>query len=112
MLDVSRRTEWEKWKKFAAGRPCRGAELKQLLGEGRAPIPTRRGDTNQVAHLQRVGGPIIPPEMKSRLCGRGDLEGIDGLRTDSPTAEIEAHHLLFSYAASHKLQLKMGDIPN
>ena len=44
--------------------------------------------------------------------GRGDLEGVDGLRTDSPTAEIEAHHPLFSYAAPRKLQLKMGDIPN
>ena len=27
-LDISRRTEWEKWRKFVAGRPCRGAELK------------------------------------------------------------------------------------
>ena len=54
----------------------------------------------------------MPPEFKSRLCGRGDLEGIDGLRTDSPTAEIEAHHLLFSFAASNKLILKTADISN
>ena len=30
-----------------------------------------------------------------RQCGRGDLEGGNGLRTDSPTAEIETHHLGF-----------------
>ena len=28
-LDSSRRDEWEKWKKFVAGRPCRGEELQQ-----------------------------------------------------------------------------------
>ena len=50
--------------------------------------------------------------MKSRLCGRGDLEGIDGLCTDSPTAEVEAYRLVVSYAASRKLQLKMGDVSN
>ena len=30
-LDISRKTEWEKWKQFVAERPCRGEELKQLL---------------------------------------------------------------------------------
>jgi hypothetical protein len=40
------------------------------------------------------------------------LEGIDGLRKDSPTAEIEAHNLLFSFAASEKLTLKTADISN
>ena len=65
LLDASRRAEWGKWKRPVAGRPCFGAELKQLLGEGPAPIPTRWVDANQVAHLQRAGGPIVPPEMKS-----------------------------------------------
>ena len=51
-------------------------------------------------------------DLKSRLCARGDLEGIDGLRKDSPTAEIEVHHLLFSWAASNKLVLKTADISN
>ena len=94
-LDISRRTEWEKWKKFVAGRPCRGAELQQLLEQGHVPIPTRWVDVDKASHRRRAGGPFVPPELKSRLCGRGDLEGIDGLRADSPTAEIESHHLLF-----------------
>ena len=50
--------------------------------------------------------------MKSRLTARGDLEGLDGIRSDSPTAETEAHHLLFSWAASNKITLKSGDISN
>ena len=54
----------------------------------------------------------MPPEFKSRLCGRGDLEGIDGLRADSPTAEIEAHNLLFSWAAANQLDLSTADISN
>ena len=51
-------------------------------------------------------------EYKSRLTGRGDLENLDGLRTDSPTAEIEAHNLIFSFAAAMGIRLKVGDISN
>jgi hypothetical protein len=111
-LDISRREEWEKWKKFTAGKPCKGKELQQLLYDGHVPIPTRWVDVDKASHKRRDGGPIILPEYKSRLCGRGDLEGIDGLRTDSPTAEIEAHHLLFSFAASNKLKIRTADISN
>ena len=63
-------------------------------------------------YQRREGGPAIVADYKSRLCGRGDLEGIDGLRKDSPTAEIESHNLLFSWAASNKLILKTADISN
>jgi hypothetical protein len=111
-LDISRRTEWEKWQKFIAGRPCRGAELKKLLDEGHNPIPMRWVDVDKASHRRRQGGPYVPPEYKSRLCGRGDLEGIGGLRNDSTTAEIEAHHLLFSFASSNRLKLKIADISN
>ena len=76
------------------------------------PIPTRWVDTDKNAHLRRGDGPVVPADYKSRLCGRGDLEGIDGLRKDSPTAEIEAHNLLFSFAAACKLILKTADISN
>jgi len=111
-LDISRATEWHKWKEFTAGRPCSGNELAKLLAEGNVPIPTRWVDTDRNSHLKRTGGPVILADYKSRLTARGDLEGIEGLRKDSPTAEIEAHHLLFSFAASMKLKLKKGDISN
>ena len=66
-LDISRKTEWEKWKQFVAGRPCRGAELKQLLDEGHVPIPTRWVDTDRNAHQRREGGPVVTADYKSRL---------------------------------------------
>ena len=73
-------------------------------------MPTRWVDVDRNAHMRRDGGPLVLPDYKSRLCGRGDLEGIDGLRADSPTAEIEAHNLLFSFGASNKLTIKTADI--
>ena len=111
-MDISRRVEWEKWKNIIAGRPIKGPELEYLLAEGHVPIPTRWVDVDRASHMRRAGGPIVPPEYKSRLCGRGDLEGLDGLRSDSPTAEIESHNLVFSFAASNKLELKTADISN
>ena len=111
-LDASRKTEWEKWKQFVAGRPCGGKELQKSLDEGHVQIPIRGVDTDRNSHQRREGGPAIVADYKSRLCGRGDLDGIDGLRKDSPTAEIGSHNLLFSWAASNKLILKMVDISN
>ena len=69
-LDVSRRTEWEKWKQFVAGRACGGDELKRLLDEGHVPFPTRWVDTDRNSHLQPKGGPVVQADYKSRLCGR------------------------------------------
>ena len=111
-LDISRRTEWEKWIKFTAGRACRGKELRQLLAAGHKPINMRWVDVDKNSHLRRPGGPHVPPEYKSRLCGRGDMEYVEGLRTDSPTAEIESHHILFSFAAARKLKIRTADISN
>ena len=72
-LDISRGTEWSKWKQFVAGRPIRGKELQKLLEEGHKPIPTRWVDVDRNAHLRRSGEPTILPDYKSRLCSRGDL---------------------------------------
>ena len=55
---------------------------------------------------------LLRPTYKSRLVGRGDLEGLDGLRKDSPTADIESHNLLFSWAASLGLDIWTADISN
>jgi hypothetical protein len=89
-----------------------GKELREgidiscrIEGEHR-PVPTRREDVDKASHKRRPRGPFVPPELTSRLCGRGDLDGIDGLRSDSHTADIESHHLLFSFAASSKLKIK------
>ena len=74
--------------------PARARELRGRL---------RRALCLVIGAVRRVGRAV---------CGRGDLEVIDGLRADSPTAEIEAHNVLFSYAAANKLDLKTADISN
>ena len=89
-MDVSRREEWNKWKKFTAGRPIRGKQLKELLSAGHMPIRARWVDVDRASHKRRAGGPFVPPDFKSRLIARGDLGGLDGIRSDSPTAETEA----------------------
>ena len=61
-LDMSRRDEWMKWKRFVAGRPCRGRELEKLLAEGHEPVPTRWVDVDKAAYKRKPGGPPIPPE--------------------------------------------------
>ena len=38
-LDVSRSTEWNKWKKFNAAVPIGPAKLKELLDEGHSATP-------------------------------------------------------------------------
>jgi len=111
-LEASRGVEWSKWQLFQAGKPCRGKELQQLLEEGHEVIPTRRVDVDRNAHKRQTNGPEIAPEYKSRLTGRGDLEIIDGLRADSPTADIESHNLVFSFAASKMIAIKSADISN
>lgn len=75
-------------------------------------MPTSWVDVDRAAHRRRVGGPILPPEDKSRLTRRGDLEGLDGTRSDSPTAEIESHNILFAFAVSNGLVLKTVAISN
>ena len=75
----------EKWKQFHAGRPCRGKELKELLDAGHVPSPTRWVDRDRNEFKRRAGNPDnVPLGLKSRLVGRGDLENLDGVRTDSP----------------------------
>lgn len=111
-MDINRREEWNKWKEFTAGRPIRGKELQELLSAGHVPIQTRWVCVDRAAHKRRIGGPFVPPDLRSRLTARGDLEGSHGIRSDPPTAETEAHHLLFSWAASTKVKLKSGDILN
>ena len=80
-LDGSRKVEWDEWLQFVAGKPCRGKELQHLLDEGHEIVPTRWVDVDKAAHKRRKNGPVIPPEYKSRLTGRGDLENLDGIRT-------------------------------
>ena len=110
-LVASRRAEWEKWLHFNAGHVVRGELLKELLDEGHRLIPTQWIETDRNEHKRRPGV-FVPPDFKSRLVGCGQLENALGLRTDSPTAELEAINMIASFAACNCLRLKTADISN
>jgi hypothetical protein len=108
----ARKKEWAKWMKFQAVVPIEGAELTKMLEEGNRIIPTRWVDTDKAFFKRTPDGPYVPPEYKSRLVVRGDMERQEGLRTDSPTCDLSALRLVLSYAASKRLTIQSADITN
>ena len=66
-------------------------------------------ETDKNAHKRRDGH-HVKPELKSRRVGCGNFEETDGLRTDSPTADVDAHNLVFSWCASNKVKIRSADI--
>ena len=50
--------------------------------------------------------------FKSRLVSRGDLVETTGVRTDSPTCDIEALNILLPWVSCERLTVKSGDITN
>ena len=110
-IDESRRAEWQKWSRFMAVRPIERAEAEALIREGHPAIDTQWIDTDKNLHLKREGH-SHEVQFKSRLVERGDQETTEGIRTDSPTAEIEAVNLVISWCASKRLKLQTLDITN
>ena len=111
-LDTSRMAEWNKWMKFMAVQIVSGSELTKLLQEGHKPIPTQWIDTDKNEHLKRPGCKHSPL-FKSRLVARGDLEqSYSDIRTDSPTAEVEALNILLAWCVSSLLWICSIDITN
>ena len=111
-LTQSRKVEWNKWKHFNAVYPVSGPELEQLLDQGHKPIPLEWVDIDKNEHKRREGGPHVAPWFKSRLVSRGDLEETTGVRTDSPTCDIEGLNILLSWVSCERLTVKSGDITN
>ncbi len=66
-------------------------------------------EVDKNAHKRR-DNKSIPPELKSRLVGCGNFENTEGLRTDSPTADVDSHNLVFSWCASNRVTIKSADI--
>ena len=111
-LDKSRMTEWNKWMKFMAVQIVSGTALAKLLKEGHKPIPTQWIDNDKNEHLKRPGQKHTPL-FKSRLVARGDLEqSYSDIRTDSPTAEVEALNILLAWCAAWMLKICSIDITN
>ena len=110
-LDAARKAEWQKWLHFNAGRIIRGKLLQELLNEGHTVIPTQWIEVDKNAHL-RKDGKYVEADLKSRLVGCGQLEDTEGLRTDSPTCEVEGVNMIASFAAANGFRLKSADVRN
>jgi hypothetical protein len=83
-----------------------GIDISFRIEEEHGPVPTKREYVDKASHMRRPRGPFVQPEPTSRLCGCEDLAGIDGLRSDSYTSDIESHHLLYSFAVSDNLKIE------
>ena len=106
------KVEWAKWKIFYAVYPVLGPELEQLLVEGHKPIPLQWVDIDKNEPKRREGGLHVAPLFKIRLVSRGDLEETTGVRTDSPTCNIEVLNILLSWVSCERLTVKSGDTTN
>ena len=109
-IDGSRETEWGKWRQFNAALDLTEEQYQKLKAEGHEEVPLKWVDTDKNDVL-RGTKPDIEMERKSRLVTRGDLESGD-IRSDSPTADIEAQNEIFSFAASRNVKIGAADITN
>ena len=75
-------------------------------------VPTQWIETDKAEHLRRSWGKYVPPEFKSRLVGCGQFEDTIGIRTDSPTCDLEGLNMILSWAACNHLRVKSADISN
>ena len=110
-LTESRKVEWAKWKQFNAVYPVSGPNWKNCWSRDK-PIPLQVVEIDKNEHKRREGGPHVAPMFKSRLVSRGDLEETTGVRTDSPTCDIEGLNILLSWVSCERLTVKSGDITN
>lgn len=110
-LNKSREAEWEKFIRFAAAIPVVGKEKEDLLAASHTPTPSQWIDADKRQHKQGAAG--YEPKYKSRLVSCGNFEtAAEGLRSDSPTAECELHHLLAAFAAAKSLIFCSADVTN
>ena len=87
--------------------------IDSFAADGIPEIPLQWIDTDKNEHTResdRKAGKKHDIEHKSRMVVCGQLERCDGLRTDSPTGDVDAHNLVFSWCASNKVHVKSADI--
>ena len=84
-------------------------ELQELLDAGVKGNPMQWVETDKNG-FKRRHDKSIPADLKIRLVGCGNFEDTDGLRTDSATGDVDAHNLVFSWCASHKVKIRSADI--
>ena len=111
-LTESRKVEWAKWKQFNAVYPVLGPELEQLLAQGQKPIPF------QWVEIDKTSTNGVKVVLMLLHCSKVDWSAAEiwrettGVRTDSPTCDIEGLNILLSWVSCERLTVKSGDITN
>ena len=113
-LDEARLAEWKKWQKHSAADVISVQEAARLVMEGAEEIGTQwvevdRNEKIRVESEQAGEAKHVPMNLKSRLVALGNQEKRE-MRSDSPTADAEGIHLVFSFASSRKAKVWCGDL--
>ena len=72
-------------------------------------MPTQWIETDKREHMRRAGVKHIP-DYKSRFVTCGQFENRHGIRSDSPTCNVEGLYIVCSYAACNNLRLKCSEL--
>ena len=102
-IDESRKKEWLKYESFQAAIPVSG-KIRHIA------LPSKWVDTVKNIHEQHTENFV--PEFKSRLVSCGNFEADDGIRTDSPTSDLETHAMVCAFAACEGVPTQSSDIKN
>ena len=94
-LQEARQREWAKFEEFGAVVALTTEQAQELIDEGHQCIPSKWVDVDK-AQYKQGRDPDYKPLCKSRLVSRGNFEVTEGLRSDSPTADVEMHCLVCS----------------
>ena len=81
---------------------------QQLINEGAEALPMQWVEVDKNEKERTEDNPI-PPDMRSRMVARGDLEKILK-RTDSPTVSEEGILIICSWCASQRILIRSADM--
>ena len=106
----ARTKEWNKFLEFAAVVEIPKKDTEKLIAEGHQCIPSKWVDVDKNQFIKERTDQEYVPKFKSRLVLCGNFEVSKGLRSDTPTADTEAHNILCCWAAIQGAQLHSADV--
>ena len=83
----------------------------ELVAEGAEEVSTQWIEVDKNEHMRTDVKVYVETNLRSRLVAMGNQEK-QKVRSDSPTADTIAIHLVCSFSASHRLKIKCGDLEN
>ena len=108
LIDEARAAEGGKYICYSAAVPLSKEDADALIRQGHTVIPSKWVVVDKAAHKSHERH--YQPKVKSRLVSCGNFEDQGSLRLDAPTSDMETHHVVAAWSASHGLQLHSADI--